>query len=99
MTKADLVELLKDRQDLPRNHAEHLVDLLLEVLKGTLDKGETVLISGFGKFYVRHKKARMGRNPQTGEPFEIAPRRVIKFQYSPALKAFINNRDHAGRKV
>jgi len=90
MTKADLYELVSQRLDQPRIVAERMVEHLLELLKETLVQGEPLMISGFGKFYVRRKRTRIGRNPQTGAPLEITARRVLHFRPSPALKAILN---------
>ena len=75
-----------------------LVEATLELVKETLAKGEDVLISGFGKFHIRDKKARKGRNPKTGEEIIVAPRRVVTFRASNELrnrcKATVNPQAH-----
>lgn len=70
------------------DHAEAvaLVDATLAVIKDTLGNGEDVLISGFGKFHIRDKKARNGRNPKTGEGIVIVPRRVVMFHAAATLR-------------
>jgi integration host factor subunit alpha len=75
---------------LTRRRATNLVDTLFEIMKKILEKGEHVRISGFGKFQVKFKWARKGRNPQTGEPIILKSRRIASFQYSPKLKDKIN---------
>ena len=80
-----------DYKPLSQRRATELVDAVMEIIKQQLEKGENVLISGFGKFYVRFKWARKGRNPQTGEPIILKSRRVVAFQYSPKLKDKINS--------
>ena len=67
-----------------------LVESLLEIIKHTLESGEDVLISGFGKFCVRDKKKRKGRNPQTGQDAMLRERRVITFKISEVLRKKIN---------
>jgi integration host factor subunit alpha len=70
--------------------ATRLVDALFEIIKSRLISGEQILISGFGKFRIRHKWARKGRNPRTGEPLIIKPKRVVIFRSSSKLKQKIN---------
>jgi integration host factor subunit alpha len=67
-----------------------IVESLFELIKSALVKGEDVKIAGFGKFYVRFKWARKGRNPATGEAMTLEPRRVVLFRPSPRLKEKIN---------
>ena len=93
MTKADLVESVYERVGFSKKEAARMVDMVFELMKEALEKGETVKISGFGNFKVREKKARKGRNPQTGEVIEIAPRRVLTFRPSQALKKILNSGD------
>lgn len=64
--------------------------MIFEIIKGKLENGENVKISGFGSFTVRDKKARRGRNPQTGEEITIAARRVLSFKPSNVLRKHIN---------
>ena len=75
---------------LTRRRATNLVDALFEIMKKILERGEQVGISGFGKFQVKFKWARKGRNPQTGDPIILKSRRIVRFQYSPKLKEEIN---------
>jgi integration host factor subunit alpha len=67
-----------------------LVETLLEIMKKTLEHGEEVLISGFGKFCIKDKKARKGRNPQNGQDITLRPRRVVTFRCSGVLRERIN---------
>ena len=90
LTKEHIIESILDRTELPRKRSSRLVESLLEHIKKTLESGEDVLISGFGKFCVNEKKKRKGRNPQTGEDLILRPRRVVTFQCSPVLKDKIN---------
>ena len=73
-----------------RKDASRIVESVLTIIKDTLSHGEAVMISGFGRFDVKQKHQRKGRNPQTGEEIVISPRRVITFHSSPVLKKVIN---------
>ena len=73
-----------------RKEAVELVETLLEIIKETLARGEDVLVSGFGKFCIRQKKSRRGRNPQSGENLILPERRVVTFKYSSVLRDKIN---------
>jgi integration host factor subunit alpha len=86
MTKTDLVALIYERVGLSRTDAAKAVDSVLEIIKESLHRGERVKISGFGSFVVNQKRARRGRNPQTGEPLIIASRCVLSFKASDILK-------------
>jgi len=74
----------------PRNQAIELIETLLELIKSKLAAGEDVLISGFGKFCVREKRERRGRNPATGEDMMLEARRVVTFKCSGQLRDKIN---------
>ena len=76
MTKADLIDALAKRNEMPRPKAEEFVNGLFDDLVAALKNGEKVNISGFGTFSVSERKARLGRNPKTGETIEIAPSRA-----------------------
>ena len=90
MTRADLTEAVYKEVGLSRNESAQLVESVLEQISGCLTKGESVKVSSFGSFSVRHKRARMGRNPKTGEEVPIKPRRVLVFRPSHVLKEVIN---------
>ena len=90
MTKADLSEAIYERIGFSKKEAAELVDTVFETIKGTLESGENLKISGFGSFVVRKKEARVGRNPQTGAAITISERRVVTFKASPVLKAAVN---------
>ena len=77
---------------LTKKRATNLVDALFEIMKRMLEKGEQVGIAGFGKFQVKFKWARKGRNPQTGDPIILKSRRIVSFQYSPRLREKINQK-------
>jgi integration host factor subunit alpha len=78
-----------DYEPLTKKRAAEIVDTTFEIIKESLEKGEPILVPGFGKFKVRFKWARKGRNPKTGEPIILDSRRVISFQCSPKLKVRI----------
>ncbi len=91
LTKADFVEAVYSRiGGLSRRDSAEIVDMLFEAMKETLSRGEPVKISGFGNFVVRDKKARVGRNPQTGRDIEISARRILTFKPSQVLKDQLN---------
>lgn len=90
LTKEEIVEAVAKRIGFPKNQSVELVENLLELIKKTLASGEDVMVSGFGKFCVREKKARKGRNPVTGEGVILEPRRVVTFHCSGKLRKKIN---------
>ncbi|MBN2466883.1 MAG: integration host factor subunit alpha [Deltaproteobacteria bacterium] len=90
MTKADIVENIYEKVGLSKEESARIVELLLEIMKQTLEQGDKIKISGFGNFMVRQKRSRRGRNPQTGEEIEISARKVLTFKASPILKKALN---------
>lgn len=90
MTKADIIESIYEKVGLSKEESSRIVELVLEIVKETLEKGEKIKISGFGNFVVRQKRARRGRNPQTGQEIEISARKVLTFKSSPILKNILN---------
>ena len=90
VTRADLTEALHDEVGLTRQDCAGLVERTLDIIAEAMGRGETVKLSGFGVFQVRAKRQRMGRNPKTGEPAAIEPRRVIGFRASQVIKARID---------
>lgn len=92
ITKAYLIDSIYSQLDLPRNRSVELVESLLEIIKKTLENGEDVLISGFGKFCVKEKDKRRGRNPQTGEDLILGPKKVVTFKCSGVLRDKINGK-------
>lgn len=86
MTKADIVERVYEKVGFSKKESSELVEMAFETMKRTLERGEKVKISGFGKFEVRQKNARRGRNPQTGTEIEITARKVLSFKPSQVLK-------------
>ncbi len=89
-TKDHLINAIHNQLDLPKTRSVELVESLLEIIKKTLENGEDMLISGFGKFCVKEKSERQGRNPQTGEDLIMEARRVVTFKCSSALKDKLN---------
>ena len=90
LTKEELVNAIAKANGYPRNRSVELVETLLELIKSKLAAGEDVLISGFGKFCVREKRARTGRNPATGDNMMLRPRKVVTFKCSGQLRDKIN---------
>jgi DNA-binding protein HU-beta len=91
MTKAELIESVASKVDLPRATAERAVNTMFDEMVAALKQGDKVNISGFGTFSVSARKARTGRNPKTGESIEIAASRAAKFKPGKTLKDEIND--------
>ena len=89
-TKANIADSIHGQLKLPKEKCVRLVESLLEIIKRTLENGEDVLITGFGKFSVRDKGNRRGRNPQTGEDLMLGRKRVVTFRCSGALRKKVN---------
>ena len=98
VTKADIVEKVYEKIGFSKKEASELVEMVFNSLKGTLQKGDKVKISGFGNFMVRGKSERIGRNPQTGEQIKISARCVLTFRPSQVLKAMLNGEEYAHLK-
>lgn len=90
MNKKDIVEAIHGRVGFSKRDTAAMVDKALEFLKAALAEGDSVMISAFGRFSVREKKARKGRNPMTGETIMLPGRKVVTFKVSRALKEQIN---------
>ena len=90
-TKADLINAVAEANGFHLNRSTEIIEILLELIKAKLAGGEDVLISGFGKFSVRKKRERRGRNPATGEDMMLDARRVVTFKCSGQLRDRINN--------
>ncbi|SPJ16168.1 integration host factor (IHF), DNA-binding protein, alpha subunit [Syntrophobacter sp. SbD2] len=93
LTKAHIVEALFAQNIFTKPESAQIIDTLFELIKQSLQNGEEVLIRGFGKFSVREKQGRRGRNPQTGEQMTLAPRKVVTYKCSNVLRAGMNGRD------
>jgi integration host factor subunit alpha len=90
LTKANIVDAIHREVGFPKNRSAEVLEILLELIKNKLQSGEDVLISGFGKFCVKEKKERRGRNPATGEDIILEARRVITFRCSHLLRRKLN---------
>jgi len=89
LTKNDIV-LNVNRLGFTKKKSVEIVEALLEIIKSRLENGDDVLVSGFGKFCVKEKKKRRGRNPATGKDLDLPPRRVVTFKCSGKLRKKIN---------
>ena len=92
LTKENLVETVRDVYGFTRKDSHKLIDKLMGIIKDTLVNGEDVLVSGLGKFYVKEKRKRRGRNPQTGEDLMLGSRRVVSFKCSGVLSNKMNGK-------
>jgi integration host factor subunit alpha len=92
VTRAQLSEAVYQEVGLSRNESAELLEAVLCQISNALSGGETVKISSFGSFSIRHKGQRIGRNPKTGEEVPILPRKVLVFRPSQVLKNRINER-------
>jgi integration host factor subunit alpha len=90
LKKADIVEAVAKQNGYTLNQSFEVVESLLEIIKSALESGEDVMISNFGKFCVKEKKARRGRNPITGESMMLSARKVVTFKCSGKLRDKIN---------
>jgi len=93
LIKTQLIDSIYKQVDLRKKKSTQAVDSLLEIIKKTLEEGEDVLISGFGKFCVKDKGKRRGRNPHTGEDLMLDERRVVTFRCSEVLRDKINREE------
>ena len=91
LTKAGIIDSVSEK-GYAKNQSTRMMEVILEIVKGALEKGEDVLISGFGKFCVKEKKRRRGRNPATGADLFLNERRIVTFRCSPKLRDRINDR-------
>ncbi len=92
LTKAQIIENIAETNGFTRIKSVETTEIMLELIKSTLASGEDVLVSGFGKFCVKKKSERRGRNPATGKDMMLPPRRVVTFQCSGKLREKINSR-------
>ena len=91
LTKAQIIETVHKEIGFSRDDSIEIIETLIELIKHSLERGDDVLISNFGKFCVKEKEARRGRNPATGESMMLASRRVVTFKYSGKLRDLLNN--------
>jgi len=92
LTKEHIIDSLYNGTDLTKAQSAELINSLIKIMKSTLENGEDILITGFGKFCVKEKRQRKGRNPQTGLDLMLDARRVVTFQCSGVLRDTINGR-------
>ncbi len=92
LTKDHIIESIQKTSDLKKAESSQTTESLLEIMKKTLSSGQDIMLSGFGKFCVRDKKPRRGRNPQTGGSMILDGRRVITFKCSGKLKEKLNSK-------
>lgn len=90
MTKADIVEKIHTTTGLSKKDSAEMMESVFDIIKSTLESGETIKVSGFGSFVVNEKEARRGRNPQTGEAITIEARKVLTFKPSTLLRQAVN---------
>lgn len=90
LTKEKIINNIYDQVGLSKNQSRIVIERLLEIIKECLESGEDLLISGFGKFIVKDKSARRGRNPQTTEDLQLRARKVVVFKTSGVLRNKLN---------
>ena len=98
LTKAKIIDAVAESNRYTRNKSIDTVEILLEIIKQSLESGDDVMISGFGKFSVKQKAERKGRNPATGKNMMLAPRKVVTFHWSGILKKKLNTKKATARK-
>ena len=90
LTKNDILEQIQNNIGFPKDQAREIIENLLEIIKSAMESGDVVLVSGFGKFCLKEKKERRGRNPATGEDAILPARRVVTFKCSSKLREKVN---------
>ena len=98
LTKSDIIENIRTGNGFTLIKSTETVEILLEIIKSTLASGEDVLISGFGKFRVKHKTERKGRNPATGDDMMLTSRKVVTFKCSGKLRERVKLRERINSK-
>ncbi len=93
MTKIDIIESIYDEIGIPKKDCVRIAESVFDIIKDDLQKGNDVMISGFGKWAVKAKKARRGRNPKTGKEMRIDARKVVTFKPSNVLRDAVNSGD------
>ncbi len=91
MTKSDLIEMVANKLQMPKGKAELIVNCIFDAMEESLKKGERIEIRGFGSFEIRHYKAYEGRNPRTGDPVGVQPKRLPFFKVGKDLKKRVND--------
>jgi integration host factor subunit alpha len=91
LTKIDITNSIREQFGIPKKECAGIVESLFDIIKDDLDKGNDVMISGFGKWTVKAKKARKGRNPKTGKAMTIDARKVVTFKSSYVLRNVVNS--------
>ena len=94
LTKNDIIDALYSELGFPKKEGAKIVESLFEIIKEELTGGNDIMISGVGKWSVKSKRERIGRNPRTGEAMPIKARKVITFKCSNILREEINNDKH-----
>ena len=92
ITKGSLTDFISESCDCSKPLSSKMLEFLLEIIKRTLESGEEILISGFGKFCVKDKKKRRGRNPETGDDMILDARRIVTFKCSNTMRDKINGK-------
>ena len=92
ITKAHLADSIHNQLGLLQNQSVKVLESIIEIIKNTLENGEDVMITGFGKFYVKEKRKRRGRNPQTGEDLMLGSRSEVRFKCSGKLREKMNGK-------
>lgn len=93
MTKVDIVEAIYEKVGFSKKEVTKIVETIFDLIKENLEKEDKIKISGFGNFVVRKKRARRGRNPQTGDDIEISSRRILTFKPSQVLRGSLNRQE------
>jgi integration host factor subunit alpha len=93
MTKVDIVEAIYEKVGFSKKEVAKIVETIFDLIKENLEKEDKIKISGFGNFVVRKKRARRGRNPQTGDDIEISSRRILTFKPSQVLRGALNSQE------
>ena len=91
LTKIDIIDSIYEKLGIPKKECVSIVESIFTIIKEDLDQGNDVMISGFGKWTVKVKKKRKGRNPQTGESLMIDARKVVTFKPSQVLRGAVND--------
>lgn len=95
MTKVDIVENVYEKVGFSKKEVAKIVETIFDIIKQNLEKEDKIKISGFGNFVIRKKRARRGRNPQTGDDIEISSRRILTFKPSQVLRSALNRHETA----